>query len=267
MSQKATHDDVSALSLEGTAYLADAMDARLSFNHEFQDGTSLGDINTENTAVKKSATLALNLTSATGNQKVSALAASAISLDSVNILAEVEGMTVNIRNQYSRCDGVNDAWAKHVFVLQDVTGSVRMMVPLDFATNDALVLDAANSTLSNLEMTWAFTVNSVGFSIPMILSNLTHEFVRGDKQMVSMDLVGFGEPTLPSGTSSLLEQALNLPGTSQTLALTSKAAGGLTYAGEFLPESLSFNVNRGELVVTAYNYISDGTITATPTTA
>lgn len=265
MAQKAQSYDVSVLTLEGTSYKTVAQQATLTANHNLADGTVISSTTKKNDPVKKMATLSLDLQSALGNQAVSGLQLSALTADSVDILSEIESANFNIRNTYNRADGVGDTWAAYSFALQEITAAVTMMVPTDFATNDTLVQQALSTTLSDLEMTLAFTLNSVGVSVPLLLQSAAHVANRGEKQMVTMNFVSFGDVTLPSGTTTLLEQILNAPETSQTLALTTKAAGGVTYAGEFLPESCSFQIQRDQLVITQYQYISEGAVTATPT--
>lgn len=263
MAQKATHDDVSVFSLEGNAYLSETTRVEIVQGAELVDPTSLGDTNEDSCPQKLFVNFSASIMdNVSGGCRVGAFDVSALTLDSVNLYAEIESANFTINNRYSRADGIGDKWQKHSFDIQAVSGGLTMMVPSDYASLDQPLLDAFSETIPNRDMALAFTVNGSSWSIPFVVRQATHTMVRQELQRVSFDLAPGGAPTLPSGTGSLILEAMNDPSTSQTLALTSKAAGGIAYAGEFLPQSASFAFRRGELIVTDYSYISEGAITA-----
>lgn len=267
MAARATHDDVSGVTSDATSYITDMIEGTVTFDHQVFDGTVIGDINDKECAVKKVAMLDVNFSSDTGTCKVSGLNLTAITIDSVNVLNFLQSLTFNITNQFRDVDGVSDEWMYRQFVRQGITASGSFLIATDAATEDGLIIDAASSTLSDLNMTVAFTINSVAFSIPMYIKTAVHKWSRGELQMWDFTFGPRGAATSPSGTSGLLARALNAPGTAQAWSLTSKAAGGLTYAGNFFPESCSFTVNKQDAILTSYRYINDGAITPTPTTA
>lgn len=265
MAGRATHDDVSAISADATSYITDMIEGTVTFDHQVFDGTVIGDTNEKECAVKKIATIDAVFSSDTGSCKVSGLNMTAMTIDSVDVLNYLQSLTVNITNKFRDVDGVSDEWLYRQFLIQGITMSASLLVDTNAADEDGLILDAASSTLSNLNMTVAFTINSVAFSIPMYVKTAQHKWSRGEVQMWDFTFGPRGAPTSPSGTSGLLAKALNAPGTAQAWILTSKTVGGLEYAGNFLPESISFSVNKQEAILTSYRLVNDGPCVPTPT--
>lgn len=266
MAQKATHDDWAVFSLEGGDYLGDTIQLTLEQGADLTDPTGIGDINDDSCPQKLFCNFRASiLDDVSGGCRVGAIDVSALTLGGVNIYAEVESANISIVNAFRRAEGVGDKWRGFSFTKQRASGTITMMVPTDFASLDQPLLDCFSSTIPDRDMVLAFTVNGAAWSIPFVIERAAHSVVRDDLQKIVFTLAPGGAPTLPSGTGSLILKAMNAPSVSQTLVLSSKAAGGIAYGGEFLPESVGFSFTRGELIVTDYSYISEGTITAAAT--
>jgi hypothetical protein len=262
---RATHDDVSVFSVDASSLLADQIDASITFDHETFDSSVVGDTNDVQCAVKKFAVVEGNFRSTNANCTVSGLDLSAITIDSVDMLAYLQGMNFQGTNVFKDVDGVSDEWKSRQFVKQILTASGQFLINTNAATEDGLILDAASSTLSNLNMVVAFTINSVAFSIPFMIKSAKHMWTRGDIQMWDFAFVQRGAITSPAGTATMLTKAINAPGVAQALIIESKAAGGINYDGDFFVESFGFTVNKQDAIITNYRWISEGAIVPTAT--
>lgn len=263
---RATHDDVSILALDTTSYLTDAVEGTVTITNRTVDGTVIGDTSDKQCIEKKSAEVSLKFSSDDGSCKVSGLHMSAATLKSIDVLDILQNLDVTGSNDFKETSGVSDEWEARTFVKQSITASMKLLVKTSATSEDDLAIAAASSTLSDANASLSFVLNSVTWTVPMVVAGFTHRVSRGDVQEWDISLVQRGAATSPAGTGSLLAKALNAPGTAQALELESKAAGGVNYAGNFVVTSFGFNVSKGDITMTNYTYMNDGALTVTAST-
>lgn len=264
---RATHDNMTAISGDATSFLSDTVSASIRVDNATVDGTVIGDTSDKQCIVKKSATLELDLQSSNANCSVTGLDMTAFTIASIDFLGFLQSLNFSMSNQFKEIDGVSDEWMARQFVKQVVSTTASVLIATDAATEDGVIIGAFSSTLSNANAVLAFTINSVAFSVPLVVTSAVHKTGAGDLQMWDFTFAQRGAITSPSGTGSLLTKAINAPGTAQAWIVESNDPGGITYAGDFLPEQISFNVTKQDRIITSYRYVSTGEVTATATVA
>lgn len=256
----ATALNVATATIEGEDLAAIGRNMSLRVVNEGETYQLIGTPNEAFCATGKMARFSVTPPSNTGTCIVAANATSVLTIGGTDYLARVESYELNVANKYTPSHGVGDTWMSHVFVGQNVSGRCRLNLSLTVAR--ALLTKAYSTTFSDLNVTLAFTLNGVAVSVALAVSELDHVINAGENQAWDVVFSPRAAASAPAGTTSMLEKVLNAPNTSQTLALQTKAStGGITYGGEFLPESYSLKVNRGQLISEEYNYLSTGAIT------
>lgn len=252
--------DIATATIEGENLKLTGKSMELRVVNRTQSGKVISDTNEKQCATKKSAMFTVSAPSQGASCQVGALDVSALTIDGVDRLVETISLGLDVRNEFIPAEGISDEWEAIVFTGQSITGKATLNVPLTIARG--LITDAFSSTLSNLNVTFAFTLNSVAVSVPLMISELSWGAVMGAEQLVNVTLAERGAVTSPAGTTSILEKVLNAPGTSQTLALQTKSStGGVTFGGEFHPETYSLSIERGGLISEDYTYRSSGAVT------
>lgn len=256
----ATALNVSVFTLESYSAKAVATSAGLRFVNRTTDGRVISDANAKNCITKKAAILRYNGYSEGATCKVGGLDVTALSIGGQDYLARCISLGFDVQNEFKQADGIGDTWEALIFAGQSLTAKATLNVGL--TVNRALMTAAASGTLSNCNITFTVTINSITVTIPMVIQELEHSFDAGDIQKWDLVLGPRGAASAPAGTSTPLELALNVPGTSQTLALQTKAStGGIIYGGEFMVESYSMNVSNGALLGESFTFRSTGAVT------
>ena len=65
-------------------------------------------------------------------------------------------------------------------------------------------------------------------------------------------------PAAPTGTTSILEKALNAAQTAVAIVWTTQVAGGAAYTGNALYSSFAFSINQGRVVRNQYSFVGVG---------
>ena len=260
-----THDDVSILTLDASNYLTYLAQATVRFTNRTTEGQGVGDMNKKACITKKSCEVDLDLMSDNANCRVTGLDVSAFTIASVDFKDVLQSTSWTINNEFKETDGVADTWAERTWVNQGLSVTAECEIPTDASTLDDVILGAASATLSSANAMVTLTINSVTVTWAMVVTQAEHVMNRGDVQMWRFTLEGRGAPSAPAGTATLLAKALNGAGTNQALVLESKSSKGINYSGNFLPESVSFTVNKQDAVITAYKYVNNGAVTTAAT--
>lgn len=260
-----THDDVSVLTLDASNYLSYLGHATVRFTNRTAEGQGVGDMDKKACITKKSCEVDLDLMSDDANCRVTGLNVSAFTIASIDFKDALQSLSMTIQNEFKETDGVADTWVERTWVNQGLSATVECEIPSDASTLDDVVLGAASGTLSNANAALSVTINSVTVTWAMVVTQAEHVVDRGDVQTWRFTLETRGAPSAPVGTATLLAKALNGAGTDQALVLESKASKGVNYSGNFLPETVSFTVNKQDVVMTAYKYVNNGAVTAAAT--
>jgi len=269
MSARATILDLSAFTIGGTSQLATIRDVAYSVTPEHVEGKPIVRMGGSAQPVKRSATVSTPLMTVVSDPtKVTNLNISAFSIGGVDTLANLIGGSFSGSFSLAEGKGVADEWAYPHVVGKDYAATIRIGVPATIAMGIPTAVHAA--TTASLPMVFTITISSVAVTLPMLIANYRHLFTENDIQVLEVELVGRSPdtgtyPTAPTGTTTLLEKALNAPGTALAFVLTSKAAGGVSYTGNFVYSSFSFDFNQSSIIATQYEFASVGAIAAAST--
>lgn len=254
--------DISALSIGGSSFLTDLPNATATIEGDVVRNDSITDTEESEQLQKLSCRLSLPLMSTTSNpDRVSDLNVTVATLGGENLLTYgLQELTLDV--SYARQEKPNaGSWFKYPQnVKRRITGSVLFSVP--DAGTATMLSKLASTTHSDKVMTIACTVNSVAISMPVLLQSVEWQGERDGLQMLRCSLGARKGTANPTGTTSLLEKALNAYRTALAIVLTTKASGGQTISGDFIFDSLSFQVRDGELVMAEYAFLSQGAFTS-----
>ena len=263
MSARTTIVDVSAFSLEGTSYLTSWKGASLAFQVETADGKPISRRGGSAQATKRSATLSVDLMSTvSGATKVNNLDLSEVLLGALDVTDDVRSLGLSVEVVHAEGSGVGDGWKYPNAVGLNLSATMTLAV----RSTAIAVPDLLTGSVADLDVVLDFTLNGANLEIPMLITGMTHQFSENEIQTWELTLEGKSPdsgnfPTVPTGSTSLLEKAINAPGTPLTLVLTDKATTGTTYGGEFIFTSASFTVEDNSLVPISYEFASQGPVT------
>lgn len=228
-------------------------------------------------AVKQGGTIRTTLMSSVDScTRVANVDVTAFTLDAVNYAAFLRGGSLNLSFNHDQGGGVGDYW-KYPCVVWPVsyTGEVTLNLP-DSGTANALqdtMGDLFNATaataIANRQATMSITINGVTITLVCLITNARWSAEGGKLQTVTFSLQGkqctsaTDHPTAPTGTTSLLEKAMNAPKTPLAFVLTPKATNSTSLAGEMVFSSYGFDFNDAQLIAERYEFLTHGAVTAT----
>ncbi|MFZ4483740.1 MAG: hypothetical protein ACOYOL_07155 [Chthoniobacterales bacterium] len=261
--------DVTALSLDGSSILGAFANATLTMPNDLVNAKPASRNGMRNSVAKKSWSLSTELMSVvSGSRKVQHTDISVFTLDGVDYLGIFNGtLTGTITQVEGSLSG--SKWKDPQNTDIDFGFSGKVLVPTATGGAQALLSDAASSTLTDAEMVVSFTLNGIAVTLPMTLASVSLGLQSGGLQEISIELSGNSPdsgayPTAPTGTSSLLEKAFNSYKTAITFAMTTHATEGGAFSGSAKLKSYSIGMNDGQLVNVQYNYEGSGALTFTP---
>lgn len=200
----------------------------------------------------------------------------AFELDGVNYAAFLRGGSFNANVTHDEGGGVGDYW-KYPCVVWPIgfTAEVTLNLP-DSGTANALqdtMGDLMNATpataIANRKVNFDIVINGVNIELTTLITNARWTGEPGKLQTVTFSLQGKqcasgdAHPTLPTGTTSLLEKTLNAPKTPLAFVLTPKSSNSTSFAGEMVPSSYGFDFNDGQIIAERYEWLTHGPVTAT----
>jgi hypothetical protein len=210
------------------------------------------------------------MTTLTNPDRVSDLNVTALTLGGNNLLTYgVQDLSLNIGYTRAEVPQLGSRWRVPQNVKITISGEVTWAIP-DAGTFDFLA-DMFSATHSDVVKVLSVTINGVSVTLPTLLTGLRWSGERDGLQLVTASLsprapAGGAYPTAPTGTTSLLEKALNDFRTPLTCSFVTKAVGGRNIAGDFIFDTVSLEVRDAELVMTRYRMISTGAVTGVLTT-
>lgn len=269
-------DDVSVYSLDGSSQLAFWKGASIEVAQDFGDVRPLSRTHLSPQPVKKSVTVSTSLLSTVSAPvKVSNLNVTAFSAGGTSFLAKLRGGSFSVSYNHAESSGVGDYWkfpeivswgfsmtAQFKVGTANASSVSGVMAPLMFGSN-------GGATVANSKMTMIVTINSVTFELPMYMERASHQFTDGDVQVWEGTWQGSGldsgtYPTTPTGSSDLLAKCINAPRTPVVILLTSHSSEGIVYGttsyNSFIPSSVTFSWNDGQIIATDYTFISQGAV-------
>lgn len=165
-----------------------------------------------------------------------------------------------------------DKWRVPIVTKKDYSVRAEIMIPRSGTANPLRTIlgDLLGATAADLAMAFSITINSVAVTLPMLLVNATVKGAVGDLTIVEIELKGRAPdsgsyPTAPTGTTSLLEKALNDAGTAVAFSFTphNDAGEGANIAGNAVFGGFGFDFNGGDLINHRYTLLTTGAVTQT----
>jgi hypothetical protein len=256
----ATGLNVSVATLESDNLRVLAKSMNLQVVNRSASSRAIADTNEKMCATKKAAIFTVDAPSQGASCQIGALDVTALTIGGTNYLGSCTSLGLDVRNTFVPAEGISDEWETLVFTGQSITGRATLNVPLTIAR--AIITSAFSTTLSDTNVSLSFTLNSITVTVPVMIGDLSWGVVMGAEQLLNITFGERGAVSAPAGTTTLLEKVLNAPGTSQTLALQTKAStGGVVFGGEFVPVQYSLGIERGALISESYTYNSTGAVT------
>jgi hypothetical protein len=214
--------------------------------------------------VKKGATLTCELMSVVASsEKVTHLNLSAITVDSVDYLGSING-TFSGTNTIVEAGAAGDIWKYPQVTKTMLSFTGEILITASTGGAQALLTDAWANNVSGLAMILSFTINGVAVTLPMVLTSCSQPFTDGDVQKANITLEGASPdsgsyPTAPTGTTSLLEKALNVATTAVAITFTTHATEGMALTStNAVFQSFSIPIQDGQLINASYTFAIQG---------
>jgi hypothetical protein len=249
-----TSNDVGTLSIGGASFLASFDDVQWSCDPEFEDWQNGTRLRKGVQPMKNMAKLVVpSRPIKTGQTRISHMDLSVATLVSQNIKPELESLTLKIANPVNPIPNIGEFMRRYQV---DPGGSITADLALrvaDSASVSLALLDLLESTaVADLAGTLSFTLNGVAITVPGFLRRGGHSAPAGQQQKVTLGFEGSDNdgtyPAAPTGTSTVLERALNAPKTALAFTFISKTVGGLSRTGFVLIEGWEIAIEDGKIV-------------------
>lgn len=260
MAARATHLDVSILSIGSIDLLADTVGARLTLSSETAESKAIGRLGASPQVVKRTASLSVDLLNAkTLPNRVSHLDCSVFTLGGTSFLADLSNLSVTLGYSLESASAVADEWQFRQVVAKSISGSCDLKVP----TASIPLLNSIDGAITTWSLDISFTLNGIAVTIPAIIESVEHGVAVDGIQTLSVKWAGrdpqTGDyPTAPTGTTTLLEKALNAPTTALAVEYETKAANGTNCTGSVVFTGGSFAIKDGEIVQNQYSFEFQG---------
>lgn len=268
MATRYSGQNVSLFTAAGIALVSPGTNFTFALTNEKTDAGLIARLGKNSQGVKTNGKLSVDLASiVSGSQRVSHINVTAFSIGGTSYLAVLKNFSLTATYDHVMQSGVGEKYGKPQVVAKDY----QITVDLDVKADDIKTLFdfLGGSDFSNNDQTVLITVNSVTITIPMNLNEGTLNAQRYNLQQLSLSFDG-GDPgagnypTAPTGTSTILEKALNAPTTEMAFGFQNVASAdthGINASGTCVFDSFSFKVTDGQLVEETYGFATYGTVT------
>lgn len=263
---------LSVCSIGGNSQLEFLQNANYRFTEAQQEGAPASRFGGNTQGVKMSGEISFSLFSDQATDiRVSHLDLSAATLASLDLLSPqiLSSLELNVDYTHQMNPGVGDLWAYPVVADGRFSGSLRLAHMTDTAAGP--LIDFMSNTYADKNKVLAFTINSVGFSVPFRMTDAGIPVTKDGLIEYTLALADrsarSGVTVLPSGTTSLLEKAFNQPRTALAFAFRPKAHPSQNFAGNMVIKSVRLGINDGNLVPIQYVYATQGTVTGAATSS
>lgn len=270
MANKQASGDMSVFTIGGSSMLEVIKDVTLEWNYAEVDGTALAveGRQPQTTRGGGSITTGIRSTIADGT-RVTNLECSALSIGGTDFKPYIRRLQITGDNETEDTEGATGAtqWNQYKGK-KSLMAEAELWIPSVNGTGLSLV--AFSTTRATRDLVISFTINGVVCTFAATITRVQHAFDEGDWQVYSVTLKGKASdtdpfPTAPTGSTSLLEKAMNTPGAVYALVVTSHATEGVTYSVNGVISNYSFEIAENTLVNTKYTFLSQGPMTVTAT--
>lgn len=250
--------DVGTLTIGGASFLSTFEDVNWSSEGEFDDHAAASKFRAAGQPVKANAKFSVPMRSIkAGQTRVSHLDLTVATLGGLSVATEMVSLALKIGNP---CNPVPNAGEFMRRYQVDPGGTIGADVSMEVADAASVALQLLalieSGDPDDLAATLSFTLNGAACTIPGFLRSGGHS-VQG-RQKVSIGFEGSDPtgtyPTAPTGTSTLLERAINAPKTPLAFTYVSHATEGLTRTGYALIESAEVTMEDAKIVRESYGF-------------
>jgi len=255
-------------SVAGGSQLEFVRDAEITVNDAQVEGAPASRFGGNTQGVKRAATISGTLmTDSSTDIRVSHLNVSAATLGAVNLLSPnvLNSLTLGINMTHQMKAGVGQLWQTPV--VSDGSFDTSLTLDFDGTAVPQLLVDMFSATYANLNKTLDFTVNGVQIQIPFRMREASIPVGKGEKQIYTLGLADrsarSGVTVLPSGTTSLLEKALNQPKTAIAFAFQGASTFNISMSGNMVWSRYQLQIQDSGLVLASASWLSYGTVTGT----
>jgi hypothetical protein len=260
------------LSIGGNSQLEFIENANYTFTEEGAEGAPASRFGGNDQGTKMSGKIEFSLFSDQATDvRVSHLDLSAATWGSVNLLSPniLSNMQVRIQMVHKMNPGTGQLWAYPIVADGKFEGSLKL--GMDRAAVPQILIDMFSATYGDKNRVLAFTLNSVGVSVPFRQKSAAIPVEKDGLMEYTLDLADrsarAGVTVLPSGTTSLLEKAINQPKTALAFVFRPASHPSINISGNMVWETFELNIEDGKLVPSKLTFATQGTVTGAATSS
>jgi len=266
-----TSNDVGTLTIGGTSFLQVFEDVQWSCDPEFDDWQNPTRLRKGSQPMKNAARLEVPLKPVkTGSVRLSHFDLTALSLAGISLLDEYESLEFRVTNPISPLP--NGGEFKRRFQV-DPGGTLEATINTELQSENSEIVDLLalleSDDPDDLAAILSMTLNAVAITAPGNLRRGTHN--AGGRQKATIQWEGSDNeatyPTAPTGTSTILERAINAPKTPLAFSYVSKLVEGLERSGNLLIASGMVRIPSDKLVQETWSFVVSEPWTTEVTTA
>lgn len=265
---KAYFGDVSVYTLGGIDLLGAVNDISYKISADKDEGGAIAYVGESpqltGTGIEIATT---SLSNVLGSGRVSDLDLTAFTIGGTTFRTKLKQLSLKGSYTHQETSARGDKFHAPQVTNKAYSGSVELFV-LDSAAPD-LVGTLLGSTSTTNNSTISATINSVAITLPILITQHDLNVQYGGLQMLSMSfdgralLDGNPYPTAPTGTTTLLEKALNDPLTALAYDIKTRATNGVRLQGNMVWNSFDLSVNERQIIKTQYSWLGTGAVTVT----
>lgn len=256
---------LNVLSIGGNSQLEFVENANFVFTEAGEEGAPASRFGGNDQGTKMSGKIEYSLFSDLSTDiRVSHLDLSAATWGSVNLLSPniVSILKVGIQFVHKQNPGAGQLWAYPIVADAKFDGSLKL--GMDRAAVPQILIDMFSATYGDKNRVLAATIGGVGLSIPFRQKVATIPVEKDGLQEYTLELADrsarAGVTVLPSGTTSLLEKAINQPKTALAFVFQPNSHPSINISGNMVYESLELMIEDGKLVPTKISFATQGTV-------
>jgi len=268
MATRFSGQDIGLFTTGGIALASTGTQFSFEIANEKQDAGLVSRLGKNSQPVKAAGKLSVSLNSViSGSNRVSHSNVTAFTIGGTNYLPVLKSYSLSGSYEHRMQAAIGDKYVKPQVVAKDY----QIAVALDVQNVDSYTLMnlMGGTDFTNVAKAVSITINSVAITIASNLNQGTVKAQRYDLQELALSFDGADPstgafPAAPTGTTTILEKALNAPTTEIAFAFQNAVAGntnGMNARGNCGFESFSFEVQDGQLVNETYNFATYGAIT------
>jgi hypothetical protein len=260
--------NVGVFTAGGIALVGSGYSFTYEANNDVADAGLVQRLGKHNQPVKQNGRLSVQRNGVvSGSTRTSHLNVTAFTIGGANFLNVLKSYTLAGSFEHRMQAGIGEKYAKPQVVAKDY----QITATLDVQAVDSYTLAdlIGGADFSDVDQAVSVTIEGVAITVPMNLNTFALNVSRYELQEMVLTFQGADAgagsyPTAPTGTSSLLEKALNAPTTEVNVTFQNALSGdanGVNVSAAAVFESFEIQTQDGQLVNETYNFLTYGTIT------